>query len=64
MDGYDKLREFGILIHGGIDEYSRSIRWLEAHASNRLPELIVRYYLKAVEKVGGGVLLHCDFKIF
>ena len=31
MDGYDKLKPFGIAINGCIDGYSRKIMWLETY---------------------------------
>lgn len=35
IDGYDKLKPFGVAISGCIDGFSRSIIWLEAyHTSN------------------------------
>ncbi|VDI62362.1 Hypothetical predicted protein, partial [Mytilus galloprovincialis] len=34
IDGYDKLKSYGIAIHGAIDGYSRRILWLKAGPSN------------------------------
>ena len=48
MDGYDKLKPFGIAIHGAIDGYSRKILWLEVGASNNNPKIIASYFLKTV----------------
>ena len=52
MDGYDKLKPFGIAINGCIDGYSRTIRWLEAYTTNNNPKVILGY-LEAVRKQGG-----------
>ena len=35
IDGYDKLKPYGICIHGAIDGFSRYIIWLEAYTTNR-----------------------------
>ena len=53
MDGYDKLTQFGICIHGCIDGYSRNLIWLEAFHTNKNPKVILGYYLNAVAKLGG-----------
>ena len=54
IDGYDKLKPFGISIHGAIDGFSRKILWLKASSSNKNPRYIAYYYLqfvKALKKV-------------
>lgn len=53
IDGYDKLRPYGILISGCIDGYSRRIIWLKASSSNHRPGLIARYFLDSVQQLGG-----------
>ena len=53
MDGYDKLKPFGIAIHGFIDGYSRQIIWLEAYYSNNNPRIVLGYYLKVVKEKEG-----------
>lgn len=53
LDGYDKLKPYGICIHGCIDGYSREIIWLEAASSNNNPRLIAGYFVDAVSKIGG-----------
>ena len=35
-DGYDKLKEFGLPIHGCIDGYSWKLLWLELTRSNTI----------------------------
>ena len=53
IDGHDKLKPYGISIHGCIDGYSRRIIWLEVAATNKMPELIAKYYLDAVKQMKG-----------
>lgn len=53
LDGYDKLKPYGICIHGCIDGYSREIIWLEAASSNNNPRLIAGYFVDAVSKIRG-----------
>ena len=45
IDGYDKLKPFGIAIHEAIDGYSRRILWLKLSSSNSNPKVIADYYL-------------------
>ena len=53
IDGHDKLKPYGISIHGCIDGYSRRIIWLEVAASNKVPELIAKHYLDALKQMEG-----------
>jgi len=53
MDGYDKLKPYGIAIHGCIDGFSRHIVWLHAYTTNNDPKVIASYYLAAVSACGG-----------
>ena len=53
FDGHDKLKPYGISIHGCIDGYSRRIIWLEVAASNKVPELIAKHYLDAIKQMEG-----------
>ena len=52
IDGYDKLKPYGIAIHGAIDGFSRKILWLEAGLSNNRPEYIARFYLEYIKRIG------------
>jgi len=52
IDGHDKLKPFGFSIHGCIDGYSRKLIWLEVGTTNKMPEVIGRYYLDAVNNFG------------
>ena len=49
IDGHDKLKTYGLSIHGCIDDYSRRIILLEVAFTNKVPELIAKYYLDALK---------------
>lgn len=51
IDGYDKLKPFGFAIHGCIDGYSRKVIWLILASSNKNPDFVSFYYLKAIKKL-------------
>ena len=51
IDGHNKLRPYGISIHGCIGGYSRRIIWLEVPASIKVPELIAKHYLVAIKQM-------------
>ncbi|VDI17343.1 Hypothetical predicted protein [Mytilus galloprovincialis] len=54
VDGYDKLKPFGIAIHGCIDGFSRKILWLNASHTNNNPRYVAQYfvaYLKQLKRV-------------
>ena len=53
FDGYDKLKRFGICIHGCIDGFSRQVLWLNAYNSSSDPRLVGGYYINTVEQQGG-----------
>ncbi len=53
IDGYDKLKPYGICINGCIDGFSRKIIWLEAYKTNNDPRVIAGYFLQAVAKNNG-----------
>ena len=57
IDGYNKLKPYGFSIHSGIDGFSRRTLWLEVSTSNRMPEIIAKYYLDAVKRNGLPVML-------
>lgn len=50
IDGYDKLKPYGIAIHGAIDGFSRKILWLKSGYSNNDPKLIASNYLRFIKK--------------
>ena len=49
MDGYDKLRTYGIQIYAAIDAYSRYIVWIYVGVSNRTAVSVLRQYLDIIE---------------
>ena len=51
IEGYDKLKAFGIAIHGAIYGYSRRILWLKLSSSNNNPKVIADYYLCCVKEL-------------
>eukprot|EP00474_Spongospora_subterranea_P000744 CRZ01202.1 hypothetical protein [Spongospora subterranea] len=51
FDQNDKLRQFGFEIHGCIDGWSRKMIWLHVTPNNRIPELVLAYYIDAVLNV-------------
>lgn len=53
IDGWDKLKRFGLCIHGCIDGYSRHIVWLQVSATNNEPNVIGRYFTEAVRQLEG-----------
>src|ERR1044071_352507 len=52
-DGYDKLAHWGFYIHGCIDAYSRYIIWLHIGITNKKSQVILKYYLDAINKLNG-----------
>ncbi|KAJ8381182.1 hypothetical protein SKAU_G00019600 [Synaphobranchus kaupii] len=52
VDGYDKLKPFGIAISGCIDGYSRRVMWLSSGSTNNDPAVIARYYLQCISNCG------------
>lgn len=53
IDGYDKLKPYGIGISGCIDGFSRKIIWLEANSTTNDPKYIGGFFLNAIKKYGG-----------
>ena len=45
IDGYDKLKPFGIAIYGVIGGYSWRFLWLKLSPSNNNPKATANYYL-------------------
>lgn len=52
IDGYDKLKPYGLAISGCIDGYSRKVLWLMCGASNNDPGVIAQNYLQCVSERG------------
>lgn len=53
IDGYDKLKPYGIGISGCIDGFSRKMMWLEAYRTNSDPRVIAGYFMTAVIEAEG-----------
>jgi hypothetical protein len=51
MDGNLKLRQYGFVLHGAIDGFSRYLIYLEANLNNRA-DTVLKAFLKGVETVG------------
>ena len=51
LDGYDKLKPFGLAIHGAIDGYSRKILWLEVGSSNNNPRIVASYFVHTIRQL-------------
>lgn len=61
MDGWDKLKPFGISIHGAVDGYSRRVLWLRACNSNKNPQYVARFYLDYVKEINGvPMIIYAD----
>ncbi|KAF3858809.1 hypothetical protein F7725_012010 [Dissostichus mawsoni] len=48
VDGYDKLKPYGLAISGCIDDYSRKVLWLKCGAPNNDPGVIAQNYIHCV----------------
>jgi hypothetical protein len=75
LDGYDKLKPFGLCISGCIDGFSRKIIWMNVYRTNNNPKVIGGYFLEAVRLLRGCPKLVrgdygtenklvCDFQMF
>lgn len=53
VDGYDKLKPYGICVSGCIDVFSRKMIWLEAFKTNSDPRIIAGYFIDAVSENSG-----------
>eukprot|EP00057_Strongylocentrotus_purpuratus_P004857 XP_003729637.2 PREDICTED: uncharacterized protein LOC100891753 [Strongylocentrotus purpuratus] len=61
IDGYDKLKPYGLCISGCIDGFSREMIWLNVYSTNNDPKLIGGYFLDAVKEFGGcPCVVRCD----
>ena len=54
LDGNDKLKLFGLGIHGCIDGYSRRILWLEVSRSNKDPTIVGKYFLDCIHQLNSA----------
>ena len=53
IDGYDKLKPYGLCINGCIDGFSRFIHSFEVNRTNSDPKVIGGYFMTAVKKLQG-----------
>ncbi|KAK0151963.1 hypothetical protein N1851_006662 [Merluccius polli] len=53
VDGYDKLKPYGICINGAVDGFSRMVIWLHAYSTNSNPRVIAGYFIDEAENRGG-----------
>lgn len=60
VDGYDKLKPFGVAISGCIDGFSRKVMWLSSGSSNNDPRIIASYYMQCVSNFGLPSCLRTD----
>ena len=52
VDGYDKLKPYGLAIHGCVDGFSRRIMWLKVVRTNNNPIVPAYYFLETVKSLG------------
>lgn len=48
VDGYDKLKPFGLCIHACVCGFSRKVIWIKVYNTNNNPKVIGGYFLEAV----------------
>lgn len=53
VDGYHKLKPYGICISGCTDGSARKILWLKAASTNNNPRDISGYYIQTIKDVNG-----------
>lgn len=52
IDGYDKLKPYGLPVHGCVDGFSRRVIWLKVCKSNNNPVIPASLFLQSVEEYG------------
>lgn len=52
VDGYDKLKPFGLALSGCIDGFSRKMMWLTCGSTNNNPSVIAHNYINCVKSHG------------
>ena len=50
-DGYDKLKPYGLPIHGCVDGFSRKIIWLKVCKSNNNPLILAGIFLEKIKEL-------------
>ena len=51
-DGYDKLKPYGLPIHGAVDGFSRKVLWLKVCKSNNNPNIPALFYIETIKELG------------
>ena len=51
VDGYDKLKPYGLPIHGAIDGFSRKILWLEVCRTNNNPLVPAQFFIETSKRL-------------
>ncbi|XP_067931711.1 uncharacterized protein [Watersipora subatra] len=57
VDGYDKLKRYGLRIHGAIDGYSKKLLWLYVGHSNNDPKYVAYNFTQYINCIKG--VLRC-----
>lgn len=61
IDGWDKLKPFGVSVHGAVDGFSRRVLWLRACDSNKKPQYVVQFYIDFVKEINGiPMIIYAD----
>ena len=60
MDQHDKWGQYHLWLHVGIDPFSGYITWLKIWRTNHNPSLIAKYYLDAIQMLGGTICCSCS----
>ena len=51
-DGYDKLKPYGLPVHGCVDGFSHKMLWLTVSRTNNDPIVPAYFYIETVKKMG------------
>ena len=54
VDGYDKLKSYGLPIHGCVDGFSSNILWLKVTRNNNNPIIPAYFFLETIKEYGFG----------
>ena len=52
LHGYDKLKPYGLAIHGCIDGFSRRVQWLRVHSTNNDPFVVAVFFIETILCIG------------
>ncbi|KAH3840392.1 hypothetical protein DPMN_113840 [Dreissena polymorpha] len=53
LDGWDKLKSYGLSIHGAVDGFSRRVLWLKCCDFNKKPMYISSFHLDNIREING-----------